>query len=91
MCITSGKTEDLEVRFLVSYQTSSHGNGILRILAHLVEHKFWVLKGAGSIPANTTIASHPDILLFNAVVAQLVECQLAMLKVAGSRPVYRSL
>ena len=67
-------TPVLRVRVPYGPQTSSHSNGILRILAHLVEHKFRVLKGAGSIPANTTIESHLIILLFNAVVAQLVEC-----------------
>lgn len=68
-------TPVLRVRVPYGPQTSSHGNGILRILAHLVERKFWVLKGAGSIPANTTIESHPDILLFNAAVVKRLECQ----------------
>ncbi len=33
-------TPVLRVRVPYAPQTSSHGNGILRILAHLVEHKF---------------------------------------------------
>lgn len=48
-------TPVLRVRVPYAPQTSSHGNGILRILAHLVEHKFWVLRVIGSTPVNTTM------------------------------------